>query len=81
MVARLPDEIDEAAAVRACRSRDLAVSPLRAYYAGAPRMSGLVIGFAATPVAMAAEVARRLEGALTSIAPGTARSSPGVGAE
>ena len=31
-------------------------------------MSGLVIGFAATPVAMAAEVARRLEAALTSVA-------------
>ena len=68
MVARLPDGIDEAAAVRACRARDLAVSPLRAYYAGAPRMSGLVIGFAATPVAMATEVARRLEAALTSVA-------------
>jgi GntR family transcriptional regulator / MocR family aminotransferase len=68
MVARLPDGLDEAAAVRACRARDLAVSPLRAYYAGVPRMSGLVIGFAATPVAMAAEVARRLEAALTSVA-------------
>jgi GntR family transcriptional regulator / MocR family aminotransferase len=68
MVARLPDEIDEAAAVRACRSRDLAVSPLRAYYAGIPRMTGLVIGFAATPVALAAEVARRLDAALTSVA-------------
>ncbi len=54
MVARLPDGVDEAAAVRACRARDLAVSPLRAYYAGEPRMTGLVIGFAATPVAMAA---------------------------
>jgi DNA-binding transcriptional MocR family regulator len=68
MVAQLPDEIDEAAAVRACRARDLAVSPLRAYYAGIPRMKGLVIGFAATPVAMAAEVARRLDAALTSVA-------------
>ncbi len=68
MVARLPDELDETAAVRACRARDLAVSPLRAYYTGVPRMTGLVIGFAATPVAMAAEVARRLEAALTSVA-------------
>jgi GntR family transcriptional regulator / MocR family aminotransferase len=68
MVARLPDEIDEAAAVRACRARDLAVSPLRAYYAGIPRLTGLVIGFAATPVAMAGEVARRLESALTTVA-------------
>ena len=72
MVARLPDGIDEAAAVRACRARELAVSPLRAYYAEAPRTSGLVIGFAATPVAMAAEVARRLESALTSVAHATA---------
>jgi GntR family transcriptional regulator/MocR family aminotransferase len=67
MVAGLPVEIDEAAAVRACRARDLAVSPLRAYFAGTPRMTGLVIGFAATPVAMAGEVARRLESALTSV--------------
>jgi hypothetical protein len=44
------------------------VSPLRAYFAGTPRMTGLVIGFAATPVAMAGEVARRLESALASVA-------------
>ena len=64
MVAQLPDDIDEGAAVRACRARDLSVAPLRAYYAGAPRMQGLVIGFAATPVPMANEAARRLESAL-----------------
>ncbi len=64
MVARLPDDMDEAAAVRACRMRDLAVAPLRAYYPGAPRMKGLVVGFAATPVPMANEVAKRLEAAL-----------------
>ena len=68
MVARLPDDMDEAAAVRACRSRELAVSPLRAYYPGTPGMRGLVIGFAATPTAMATEVARRLEAALVSVA-------------
>jgi GntR family transcriptional regulator/MocR family aminotransferase len=68
MVARLPDDIDEGAAVRACRMRDLAVSPLRAYYPGTPRMAGLVIGFAATPAAMANEVARRMEAALLSTA-------------
>jgi GntR family transcriptional regulator / MocR family aminotransferase len=68
MVARLPDDVDEAAAVRACRTRELAVAPLRAYYPGAPRMKGLVIGFAATPTAMANEVARRLEAALTNVA-------------
>jgi GntR family transcriptional regulator/MocR family aminotransferase len=64
MVAQLPDEMDENAAVRACRARELAVSPLAAYYPGTPRMRGLVIGFAATPVSMANEVARRLEAAL-----------------
>jgi GntR family transcriptional regulator/MocR family aminotransferase len=64
MVARLDDDANEAAAVRACAARDLAVAPLAAYFSGPPRMKGLVIGFAATPVAMAAEVARRLEAAL-----------------
>ncbi len=68
MVARLRQDIDEAAAVRACRARDLAVAPLRAYYAGIPRMRGLVIGFAATPVGIATDVARRFQAALTSIA-------------
>lgn len=65
MVARLADGLDEAAAVRACRMRELAVAPLRAYYPGESRMAGLVIGFAATPVAMANEAARRLQAALT----------------
>ncbi len=65
MVAQLAEGMDEAAAVRACRARGLAVSPLRAYYVGSPRMSGLVLGFAATPAALANDVARRLEAALT----------------
>jgi GntR family transcriptional regulator/MocR family aminotransferase len=64
MVARLDDDADEAAAVRACNARDLAVAPLAAYFAGPPRMKGLVIGFAATPVTMANDVAKRLEAAL-----------------
>jgi GntR family transcriptional regulator/MocR family aminotransferase len=64
MVLHLHDDADEAAAARACRSRDLAVAPLAAYFAGPPRMKGLVVGFAATPTAMAGEVARRLENAL-----------------
>jgi GntR family transcriptional regulator/MocR family aminotransferase len=72
MVAQLPGEVNENAAVRACRARELAVSPLRAYYAGSPRMNGLVIGFAATPAAMANEVARRLEAALVSAVEKTA---------
>jgi GntR family transcriptional regulator/MocR family aminotransferase len=72
MVAQLAVDIDEAAAVRACRSRDLAVSPLRAYYPGTARMTGLVIGFAATPTAMANDVARRFEAALASVSARTA---------
>lgn len=64
MVARLPDDVDEATAVRACRARGLSVAPLRAYYAGAPRMSGLVMGFAGTPTALAADAAKRLEAAV-----------------
>jgi GntR family transcriptional regulator/MocR family aminotransferase len=66
MVLRLDDTADEAVCARACRARELAVAPLGSYYAGLPRMKGLVIGFAATPVALAAEVARRLEAALAS---------------
>ena len=64
MVARLPDGCDEATAVRACRARDLAVAPLRADFAGPPRMAGLVIGFAGTPAALASDLARRLAGAI-----------------
>src|SRR6202041_485621 len=68
MVARLPDGMDEAAAVRACRARGLAVVPLRAYYAGPPRMVGIVLGFSGTPVALAADAARRLGAALKAAA-------------
>lgn len=64
MVARLPDGADETGIARRARARGLAVAPLRAYFAGAPRMTGLVMGFAATPTAMAAEAARRLQGAV-----------------
>jgi GntR family transcriptional regulator / MocR family aminotransferase len=67
MVGRMSASIDEAAAVTACRGRGLAVSPLGAYYAGPPRMAGLVMGFAGTPAALAADTARRLEGALRSL--------------
>jgi GntR family transcriptional regulator/MocR family aminotransferase len=68
MVARLPDGTDEAAVVRACRARGLSVAPLGAYYAGPPRMTGLVMGFASTPSALAADASRRLEAALRSSA-------------
>ena len=64
MVGRLADGVDEGAAVQACRARGLAVASVGAYYAGPPRMTGLVMGFASTPTALAAHTARRLEAAL-----------------
>ena len=64
MVACLPDVADEAAIVRAARAHGLAVSPLGAYFAGPPRMRGLVMGFAGTPAPRATEAARRLAAAL-----------------
>jgi GntR family transcriptional regulator / MocR family aminotransferase len=67
MVTRLQERVDEAATVAACRSRGLAVSPLGAYYAGTPRTAGLVMGFASTPEALAADTARRLESAVRAV--------------
>lgn len=60
MAALLPDGTEEEDVVRRARGRDLGVAPLGAYYAGPPGMQGLVMGFASTPPAMAAEAARRL---------------------
>ncbi len=67
MVARLGDDVDEAACVRACRAAGLAVAPLAAYFSGTPRMRGMVMGFASTPSALASDSARRLESALRSV--------------
>ena len=67
MVACLPEGTDEVTAVRACHDRDLAVMPLRTYYTGPPRMSGLVLGFAGTPVSLAGDAARRLAAALRAV--------------
>ncbi len=64
LVVRLGDGVDEAGVVLAARSRGLAVSPFSAYFNGAARHPGLVLGFATTPVAMAAEAARRLAAAI-----------------
>ena len=64
MVARLPDGMNETAVVASAHAQGLAVAPLRAYYAGPPRMSGIVLGFAGTPAALAADSARRLGTAL-----------------
>ena len=69
LVLRLAEGLDEAAVVRAGRQRGLAVSPLGAYYLGPPRFSGLVAGFASTPVPRAAEAARRLAAAIRAAAP------------
>ena len=64
LVLLLPAEFDEAAVVRAARARGIAASPLAAYYIGTPALSGLVVGFAATPSARATEAARRLAAAI-----------------
>lgn len=66
MVARLPDDADEAAIITTCRARGLSVAPLRAYFSGPPRMTGMVMGFACTPEPMATDTAKRLEAALRS---------------
>ncbi len=48
----------------AARARDLSVSPLGLYYVGEPRLRGLVIGFANTPVALAGDAVKRLAAAV-----------------
>jgi GntR family transcriptional regulator/MocR family aminotransferase len=71
MVAYLPDATatspDESAVVRACRARGLAVAPLAAYFNEPPRLRGLVLGFATTPAALAADAARRIAAALRAV--------------
>jgi GntR family transcriptional regulator/MocR family aminotransferase len=67
LVLLLPAAIEEAAVVRAARARGLAISPLAAYYLGAPRQSGLVVGFASTPAPRTAEAARRLAAAIRAV--------------
>ncbi len=64
LVLRLADSVDAARVVVSARARGLAVSPLAAYFSGPPRMNGLVIGFATTPPALAADAARRLAAAI-----------------
>jgi len=65
MVGQLPDDADEAAVYAAAGARGLLVTPLAAYFVGPPRMKGLVMGFAGTPVARAAESARALAQAMS----------------
>lgn len=68
MAGLLPEGSDEAAVCATARARGLAVAPLGAYYFGPPRRTGLVMGFAGTPVARAAEAARGLAQAITQTA-------------
>jgi GntR family transcriptional regulator/MocR family aminotransferase len=65
MVGQLPDDADEAAVCAAARARGLLVAPLAAYFVGPPRLKGLVMGFAGTPVARAGEAARSLAQAMS----------------
>ena len=59
----LPDDVDEHAAYRGARALGLNLARLGAYrLAEGPH--GLVAGFAATPAALAAGCARRLEQAV-----------------
>jgi len=64
MVVELAPGIDERRVAAAARDRGLNVAPLGAYFSGAPSMSGLVLGFATCPIAMAADAARRLAAAI-----------------
>jgi GntR family transcriptional regulator/MocR family aminotransferase len=59
----LPAGIDEAETVSACRARGLSVAPLAAYYVGPRLLSGLVLGFAATPAPLIPDAVRRLSAA------------------
>jgi GntR family transcriptional regulator/MocR family aminotransferase len=64
LVVYLPGGRDEAEMVAACRARGVAASPFAAYALGRPRLAGMVIGFAATPVPLMNEAARRITAAL-----------------
>lgn len=64
MVGLLPEDAEEAAICAAARARGLMVSPLGAYYVGAPGLRGLVLGFAGTPVSRVGDAARGLAAAI-----------------
>jgi GntR family transcriptional regulator/MocR family aminotransferase len=69
LVAMLPAGADEARVVAAARARGLGVAPLGAYFASPPSRPGLVMGFAATPIPLAADAARKLHRAIASVHP------------
>lgn len=60
LTVRLPDGTDDHAVAMRAAAQGLTVAPLSAYFQEVPRFPGLVIGFAATPVALAGDAARRL---------------------
>ncbi len=64
LVVQLARGSHEGRIVAAARERGLGIAPLSAYYSGTPEMTGLVMGFATCPVAMAADAARRLASAI-----------------
>jgi len=64
MTLRLPDGSDDRAVASRAASRGLAVAPLSAYFQGQPYFPGLVMGFAATPMPLAADAAKRLAAAI-----------------
>jgi GntR family transcriptional regulator/MocR family aminotransferase len=72
MVLQLARDANETTVVQAARARGLAVAPLSAYYSGAGEMTGLVIGFATTPTALAADAARRLAASVSAARPRSA---------
>ncbi len=65
MVLGLPPGTDAPRVVQAARARGLTVASLAAYYAGSDSMAGLVVGFATTPTALAADAARRLAASIS----------------
>ena len=67
MTLALPDGADDRAVAHAARTEGLGVAPLSAYRC-TPGPPGLVVGFAATPVSLAAGCARRLARAIPSAA-------------
>lgn len=64
LVVELPPGQNEPRIAEAARDRGLAVAPLGSYYCETPTLTGLVLGFATCPVAMAGDAARRLSAAI-----------------
>ncbi len=69
LVAMLQQGADEARVVAAARARGLGVAPLGAYFSTPTSRPGLVMGFAATPIPLAADAARKLQRGIASTRP------------